>query len=390
MKVNNLHSVKDLLKFCIDKDILKNKKNQHCNANKERKVSECLPNRVRRRNKNYKMLEQQGINPWELYTYLDKKRTQGKGLIYKLVSYLLFLSSRGIACHASIKWLASYLGCHTHSIPRLTKELAEFGLIRKCYRGMKKSVLLVLNKIFNNPTIKEVISPLFIFMYMGPIAFLIPNITHAMVRLGSVTRSSISKHVNYNKECLNINNYSTKKSDILSLKEERSSSFQPTSFVFSNISPDLIPKRGKNEENVVYTTTERVDMNAIGAHYQELEDLHKLNMTSFGKFKLTVLPKHIVIKLYGSLLGQSNFPSYERFFNRARIESERQKINIEKRLEEFEQLCKEMHLDPQSPVVPKKELSEEYLAYETYLASPEGQRAQAALGPLKNPFAPKD
>lgn len=124
--------------------------------------------RIQRRSKAYKRLLSEGYNPTELYNWLAQQKKLDT-IAYRLMNYILFLASKNVHAFPSISFLQQTLhqdGAvpHEKSICRVTRILADMGILRKWYRGMRKSVALLLNRIFNNPVLQYLIAPLFPFM----------------------------------------------------------------------------------------------------------------------------------------------------------------------------------------------------------------------------------
>lgn len=150
----------------MNKDILKNKKNQACKEN-------LFISRQMRRSRAFKRVLKDGYDPYKLYTYMYEKRRRGKATAYKVIKQMLHLGSHGCFLFKTTETLAQEIGVHPKSICRITSELADLGYIKKRYRGLRKSVILVLNPIFNNPIIQYLIAPLFPFMKAASFSFLL-------------------------------------------------------------------------------------------------------------------------------------------------------------------------------------------------------------------------
>jgi len=181
------------------KDKLKVQQNQHSNANSSY-------NRLMRRSRAFWRLAQAGVDPQWLYNYIDSKVGVGKELTPQLMEHILFMASRGLFCFASTKWLASLMDCHKKSVCRISKELADLGIIRKWYRGVGRSVALLLNPIFNNPIIQFTLAGLFPFLKVGAISFIISADGAALKSLPSFCRSDLATHVTYNKNLTPLRN----------------------------------------------------------------------------------------------------------------------------------------------------------------------------------------
>lgn len=176
----------------MSKDKLKVTKNQHCNANSSY-------NRLMRRSRAFWRLEKAGVDPQWLYNYINSKMGVGKELTPQLLEHILYMASRGLFCFASTKWLGSLMDCHEKSVCRISRELADLGIIRKWYRGVGRSVALLLNPLFNNPVIQFTLGGLFPFLKAGTISLLISADGHALKSLPSFARSDLATHVTYNK-----------------------------------------------------------------------------------------------------------------------------------------------------------------------------------------------
>ncbi len=184
------------------KDKLKVRENQHSNANSSY-------NRLMRRSRPYWRLIREGVDPQWLYNYINSKMGVGKELTPQLMEHILFMASRGLFCFASTRWLAALMDCHEKSVCRITKELADIGIIRKWYRGMGRSVFLFLSPIFNNPVIQYTLAPLFPFLKAGAVSLLIVTNGYAATNLLAFARSLVSPHVTYNKNLTYLRNFTS-------------------------------------------------------------------------------------------------------------------------------------------------------------------------------------
>jgi len=181
-----------------------------CQASLYKNKKQLFLNRLQLRSKAYKRLLSEGYNPAELYDWLNQQKKLDT-IAYRLLKYVLFLASKNVHAFPLVHTLQEI--CHKDgvlphekSISRVTRILADKGIIRKWYRGFRRSVALLLNRVFNNPVLQYLIAPLFPFMAFLSFNIIYPTLSDC--REAFVYRSIclFATDVTYNKYIEYINN----------------------------------------------------------------------------------------------------------------------------------------------------------------------------------------
>lgn len=122
-----------------------------------------------------------------------------------------------------------------------------------------------------------------------------------------------------------------------------------------------------------------------------LDEFHELNMTTFGKMKLSVIPEGVSIAVYNYFKSCAEFPPYDKFFEYCLYQCSSINYDLKSRYDAFYKLCKEHNLDANSPThFPKKSPEEnvelEFWKIEKTKLTPDGIAAMYANGEILNPY----
>lgn len=103
-------------------------------------------------------------NVKEFVDYLYDKQFLGKSLGFKVLKYILIMTCHGRRVFPSIEYLGQEMEVHKNSIPRITRELRDAGLIIKTYRGYNTSVEYKVAPMLRDPEIRHYLSGFFPFL----------------------------------------------------------------------------------------------------------------------------------------------------------------------------------------------------------------------------------
>lgn len=134
---------------------------------------------------------------------------------YKVLEEILYRTYNSQKCFPTTGYLAKKFGLHPKSICRVTKLLEEMGIIRKFYRGYKRSRLYMLSGVILDPHFQNNIYQFFPFLRRCALSILLltqtPIEEYAPRWVSLIGTSVFGIHVTYTKLGLNIiNNLSDK------------------------------------------------------------------------------------------------------------------------------------------------------------------------------------
>ena len=134
------------------------------------------------------------------------------------------------------------------------------------------------------------------------------------------------------------------------------------------------------------------------SYFARLDEYKELNMTSFGKMKLSVIPEGVIYSTYNYFKTQAKFPPYDKFFDSCIMHAKTADIDMKPRWCRFYDACQLKAIDPKSPTsltVPFveeprtfniKEVEEEFWKVEKYKLTPEGSKIMEKIGDPQNPY----
>lgn len=137
--------------------------NQKTKKSKQEQINLAL-SRKQKRSKVYKDLKLLGEDPSQIYQKLFDFKSRGKKTAYEIINIFLQMRSHKLDIFPSTSYLAKRIGVHEKHISRVTATLEALGLIKKYWRGFKKSRRYKLSCAFHNPIVQFVIHGLFPFM----------------------------------------------------------------------------------------------------------------------------------------------------------------------------------------------------------------------------------
>ena len=181
-----------------------NNLNQKIKKSKQEQTNLAF-SRKQKRSKAYRDLLAEGLNPHNIHQFIFNMQSTGKGTGYHILSIFLYMSSKGLDIITSTKYLAKKIGVHEKHISRVTAILEALGLIKKYWRGFKKSRRYKLECLFHNPIIQFAIHGLFPFMKAKAAQFFRDTGQFVEQQINE-HRSYFSLHVTHTKQCTYINN----------------------------------------------------------------------------------------------------------------------------------------------------------------------------------------
>lgn len=134
------------------------------------------------------------------------------------------------------------------------------------------------------------------------------------------------------------------------------------------------------------------------SYFARLDEYKELNMTSFGKMKLSVIPEGVIYSTYNYFKTQDRFPSYDKFFDSCMMHAKTADIDMKPRWCRFYDACTLKAIDPKSPTsltVPFveeprtfniKEVEEEFWKVEKYKLTSAGSKVMEKIGDPQNPY----
>jgi hypothetical protein len=134
------------------------------------------------------------------------------------------------------------------------------------------------------------------------------------------------------------------------------------------------------------------------SYFARLDEYKELNMTSFGKMKLSVIPEGVIYSTYNYFKTQERFPSYDKFFDSCIMHAKTADIDMKPRWCRFYDACQLKAIDPKSPTslaVPFteeprtfniKEVEEEFWRVEKYKLTSAGSKVMEKIGDPQNPY----
>lgn len=188
--------------------------------------------RKQKRSKAYRDLQALGENPSVIYQKLFQFKSRGKRTAYEILNIFLYMQSQRLDIFPSTAYLAKRIGVHEKHISRVTTTLEALGLIKKYWRGFKKSRRYKLSCVFHNPLVQFVIHGLFPFMQAKAAQFFRDTGQFIEQQLNPF-HSFFSLDVTHNKQCtyFNINYKEEKNSNRYQKRDET----QPVSHNFQNL-----------------------------------------------------------------------------------------------------------------------------------------------------------
>jgi len=134
------------------------------------------------------------------------------------------------------------------------------------------------------------------------------------------------------------------------------------------------------------------------SYFARLDEYKELNMTSFGKMKLSVIPEGVIYSTYNYFKTQAKFPSYDKFFDSCIMHAKTADIDMKPRWCRFYDACQLKAIDPKAPTsltVPFVEeprtfniekIEEEFWKVEKHKITPEGSKIMEKIGDPQNPY----
>jgi len=154
--------------------------------------------------------------------------------------------------------------------------------------------------------------------------------------------------------------------------------------------PEDYPKPGALRERFI--------TNGKYSYFARLDDYKELNMTPFGKMKLSVIPEGVIYSTYNYFKTQTIFPSYDKFFDSCLMHTREADIDMKPRWRRFYDVCKLKAIDSNSPpslpsaftdgprVFSSEKIEEEFWRVEKYKLTPKGIKVMEKIGDPQNPY----
>lgn len=128
----------------------------------------------------------------------------------------------------------------------------------------------------------------------------------------------------------------------------------------------------------------------VGGHYyKSLDEFHELNMTTFGKMKLSIIPEGVSMAVYNYFKSSPEFPSYDKFFEYCVHQCETMKYDLKPRFDAFQKACEKYSLDPLLAthfLRTQDDTEAEFWKIEKTKLTPDGIAAMYANGEIINPY----
>ena len=133
------------------------------------------------------------------------------------------------------------------------------------------------------------------------------------------------------------------------------------------------------------------------SYYARLDEYTELNMSPFGKMKLSVIPEGVIYSTYNYLKSKGKIPKYELFLESCIQHAKLAGVDLRPRWNRFYRACTLRAIDPENTpttvvheyVLERKEqedVEEGFWKIELHKLTPEGQKVMERLGDPHNPF----
>ena len=135
-------------------------------------------------------------------------------------------------------------------------------------------------------------------------------------------------------------------------------------------------------------------MKSEGHYYKSLDEFTELNMTTFGKMKLSIIPEGVSMAVYNYFKTSPEFPLYDKFFEYCLYQCENMKHDLKPRYDAFYKACEKYSLNPNAEThfpkpIPKEDTESEFWKIEKTKLTPDGIAAMYANGEIINPYRKK-
>lgn len=131
-------------------------------------------------------------------------------------------------------------------------------------------------------------------------------------------------------------------------------------------------------------------MKSEGHYYKSLDEFKQLNMTTFGKMKLSIIPEGVSMAVYNYFQSSPEFPSYDEFFEYCIHQCETMKHDLKPRYDAFYKACEKYGIDPKGVThfikVDTEDIEAEFWKIERTKLTPDGIAAMYFNGEILNPY----